>query len=134
MAPRKPPKKTRSRAASSKKKPAKRNKSVATKKAPTPKPVAKPVAPLRPRKALMRRNGTAAPRLAVRPKPRLGGNPYEIDLDRNPANHQPLTPLTFLERAASVFPDRRAVVHGAASFTYAQFYERAKRLASALVK
>ena len=34
-------------------------------------------------------------------------NPYSTDLDRNPANHQPLTPLTFLERAASVFPTIR---------------------------
>ena len=31
--------------------------------------------------------------------------PYDIDLDRNPANFQPLTPLTFLERAAAVFSD-----------------------------
>ena len=37
---------------------------------------------------------------------------YDTDLDRNPANYQPLTPLTFLERAASVFPDHRAVIHG----------------------
>jgi len=35
--------------------------------------------------------------------------PYDIDLDRNPANFQPLTPLTFLERSASVFPDRTAI-------------------------
>ena len=34
--------------------------------------------------------------------------PYDIDLDRNPANFQPLTPLSFLERAASIFPDRTA--------------------------
>ncbi len=34
-------------------------------------------------------------------------NPYDIDLDRNPANFQPLTPLNFLERAAAVHPPRR---------------------------
>ena len=37
---------------------------------------------------------------------------YDTDLDRNPANHQPLTPLTFLERAAAVFPNHTAIVHG----------------------
>ena len=41
--------------------------------------------------------------------------PYDTDLDRNPANFQPLTPLTLLERAASVFPDQLAIVHGAAA-------------------
>jgi fatty-acyl-CoA synthase len=59
---------------------------------------------------------------------------YEIDLDRNPANFQPLTPLSFLARAAAVFPDRTAVVHGEQSFTYAELYARTRRLASALAK
>jgi fatty-acyl-CoA synthase len=59
---------------------------------------------------------------------------YDIDLDRNPANFQPLTPLTFLERAASVFPEQVAVIHGPLRRTYREFYERARRLASALVK
>jgi len=59
-------------------------------------------------------------------------SPYDTDLDRNPANHQPLTPLTFLERAASVFPDRTAIVHGALRRSYRDFYARARRLASAL--
>jgi fatty-acyl-CoA synthase len=59
---------------------------------------------------------------------------YDIDLDRNAANFQPLTPLTFLERAAAVFPDRPAVIHGAQRFTYAELYARARRLASALAK
>jgi non-ribosomal peptide synthetase component F len=59
---------------------------------------------------------------------------YEIDLDRNAANFQPLTPLSFLERAAGVFPDRTAIVHGARTWTYAAFYTRARRLASALAK
>ena len=59
-------------------------------------------------------------------------NPYNTDLDRNPANHQPLTPLTFLERAATVFPDHVAIVHGGLRRSYAQFYARSRRLASAL--
>ena len=59
---------------------------------------------------------------------------YDIGLDRNAANFQPLTPLSFLERAAAVFPDRTAIVHGARTWTYAQFYERARRLASALAQ
>ena len=37
-------------------------------------------------------------------------NPYDIGLDQNPANYQPLTPLTFLERAAMVFPNQTAVI------------------------
>ncbi len=57
---------------------------------------------------------------------------YDRDLDRNAANHQPLTPLTLLERAAAVFPDRLAIVHGPLRRTYAQFHARAKQLASAL--
>ncbi|MBY6066584.1 acyl-CoA synthetase [Leisingera aquaemixtae] len=61
-------------------------------------------------------------------------NPYNTGLDRTPANYQPLTPLTFLERAASVFPDRTAIVHGALRRSYAEFYSRSRRLASALAK
>src|SRR5215470_8976228 len=59
---------------------------------------------------------------------------YDVDLDRNPANFQPLTPLSFLERAAAVFPQRIAMVHGARRWTYGEFYARARRLASALAK
>lgn len=59
-------------------------------------------------------------------------NPYNQDLDRTPANYQPLTPLTFLERAASVFPDYVAIVHGATRRTYREFYQRSIRLASSL--
>jgi fatty-acyl-CoA synthase len=60
--------------------------------------------------------------------------PYDTDLDRNAANFQPLTPLSFLARAAEVYPDHTAIVHGARSWTYAAFYARARRLASALAK
>ena len=59
-------------------------------------------------------------------------NPYNIDLDRNPANYQPLTPLQFLERAAAVFPGHTAIVHGHLRVNYAQFYNRARQLGSAL--
>jgi fatty-acyl-CoA synthase len=60
--------------------------------------------------------------------------PYDIDLDKNPANYQPLTPLSFLERAASVFPDHTAIVHGSLRRSYRDFYARARRLASALAQ
>ncbi len=60
--------------------------------------------------------------------------PYDIDLDRNPANFQPLTPLSFLERSAAVFPDHTAIIHGALRRSYAEFYARARRLASVLAK
>jgi len=59
---------------------------------------------------------------------------YDIDLDRNAANHQPLTPLQFLERAATVFPERTAVIHGALRRPYRDLYARSRRLASALAK
>ena len=61
-------------------------------------------------------------------------NPYDIDLDRNPANFQPLTPLMFLERAAAVFPKHTAVIHGPLRRNYAELYARCRRLASALDK
>src|SRR5438477_3221 len=61
-------------------------------------------------------------------------NSYDIDLDRNPANFQPLTPLTFLERAAAVYPKHTAIIHGPLRRNYAEFYARARRLASALAK
>ena len=61
-------------------------------------------------------------------------NPFEIDLDKNPANYAPLTPLGFIERAAYVYPTRPAVVHGARRFTWSETYARCRRLASALAK
>ncbi|HEY7458402.1 MAG TPA: acyl-CoA synthetase [Xanthobacteraceae bacterium] len=59
---------------------------------------------------------------------------YDRDLDKNPANYQPLTPLVFLERAADVFPDHTAIVHGGRRTDYRTFRARAKKLASALAK
>jgi fatty-acyl-CoA synthase len=61
-------------------------------------------------------------------------NPYEVDLDRNPANYAPLTPLTFIEWSASVYPDRAAVIHGGRRYTWKETYARSVRLASALGK
>ena len=59
---------------------------------------------------------------------------YNIDLDKNAANYQPLTPLSFLARSALVYPDHPAIVHGKQRTTYAAFYGRARQLAAALVK
>ena len=62
----------------------------------------------------------------------MSQNPYELDLDRNPANHQPLSPLSFLKRAAEVYPEKVAVVHGPLRRNYAELYARCRKLASAL--
>ncbi|WP_137388186.1 acyl-CoA synthetase [Rhodoligotrophos defluvii] len=63
----------------------------------------------------------------------MARNAYETDLDRTPANYQPLTPIGFLARAALAFPDHTAIIHGPLQISYAAFYARARRLASALV-
>ena len=59
-------------------------------------------------------------------------NIFERDLDQTVANHQTQTPLSFLAWAASVYPDKAAVIHGDKSYTYAEFDTRCRRLASAL--
>jgi fatty-acyl-CoA synthase len=59
-------------------------------------------------------------------------NPYEIGLERQPANYVPLTPLSFLARSGAVYARKTAVIHGDAQFTYAEFQARCQRLASAL--
>ena len=61
-------------------------------------------------------------------------SPYAAGLDKNPANYVPLTPLSFLERSASVYPERVALIHGEYRVTWRQAYERARRLASGLVR
>ena len=61
-------------------------------------------------------------------------SPYERDLDKSGANFQPLTPLSFLERSAAVFPDKTAVVHGAARQSYSSLYARCRKLACALTR
>ncbi|MCH9673681.1 MAG: acyl-CoA synthetase [Gammaproteobacteria bacterium] len=64
----------------------------------------------------------------------IPANPYEMDLDQNPANHVPLSPLTFLERSAAVYPDHPAVIHGAHRKTWAETYQRCRQLACALAQ
>ena len=59
-------------------------------------------------------------------------NPYETDLDRNPANYAALTPLGFIERSASVYPERTAVIHGKHQYTWRETYARCRQLACAL--
>jgi fatty-acyl-CoA synthase len=76
-----------------------------------------------------RAKSAAAPnRRALAPK----RSPYESDLDKNAANFVPLTPLSFLPRAASVWPRDAAIVHGNIRRNWAQTYARCRRLASAL--
>jgi fatty-acyl-CoA synthase len=59
-------------------------------------------------------------------------NAYTTGLDRNPANFVPLSPLSFLERAALVHPHLPSVVHETRRFTWGETYARCRRLASAL--
>ena len=59
-------------------------------------------------------------------------NIFQMDLPKTPANYQPLSPLTFLARAAQVFPDRTAIIHGGTAIRYEAFYRRSRQLASAL--
>ncbi|MFM9847195.1 MAG: acyl-CoA synthetase [Hyphomicrobiaceae bacterium] len=62
----------------------------------------------------------------------MPANPYAQNLDRTPANYQPLTPLIFLERSALVYPNHPAVIHGGLRRTYAELNARARRLSSGL--
>jgi fatty-acyl-CoA synthase len=59
---------------------------------------------------------------------------YDRDLDRNPANYVPLSPIAFLLRSARVWGDRSAVIHPPRRYTYAQMLERCRRMASALAR
>ncbi|HWC02662.1 MAG TPA: acyl-CoA synthetase [Methylomirabilota bacterium] len=61
-------------------------------------------------------------------------DPFEQGLGRCAANHAPLTPSAFLARAATVYPWKRAVLHGERALTYAELYARARGLASALAR
>ena len=57
---------------------------------------------------------------------------YDTGLERNQANHQPLTPLSYLERAAKTFPDHPAIIHGRQRTTYREFWRRSRQLGAAL--
>ncbi|NLD54521.1 MAG: acyl-CoA synthetase [Burkholderiaceae bacterium] len=59
-------------------------------------------------------------------------NPYRQDLDRNPANYAPLTPLSLLDWVADVYPGQLAVIHGPLRRNWAEVRERSRRLASLL--
>jgi len=58
---------------------------------------------------------------------------YSTGLDKTPANYVPLSPLSFLARSASVYPDHASAVYEGRTFTWAQTFERCKRFASFLV-
>jgi fatty-acyl-CoA synthase len=64
----------------------------------------------------------------------MSATAYSLGLDKNPANHVPLTPAHFLDRTADVYPERTAIVHGALRQSWRATRERCHRLASALVR
>ena len=113
------------------KKPVRRAAKPAAKKLAAPKPLARPG---------LRRSVKNRPSVARVPAPRLvshkaalaAHNIYERDLDKTAANHAALTPMQFIERTASVYPDHVALVHGARRQSWAETYTRCRRLASAL--
>jgi len=59
-------------------------------------------------------------------------NPYDLGLEKNEANFVALSPLSFIERAAAVYPERIALIYGARRQTWRETYARSRRLASAL--
>ena len=61
-------------------------------------------------------------------------NIYDKSLEKQKANYSPLTPLSFISRAAKVYGDKTAVIHGDRKYTWLETYNRSKRLASALNK
>jgi len=114
------------------KKPAIR-KTALKKKPVVPKPVARPVLrrPVKSRPSVAR---VPAPRPAPHKAAVLSHNIYERDLDKTPANYAALTPLQFIERSASVYPDQVALIHGPRRQSWAETYARCRRLGSALEK
>jgi len=61
-------------------------------------------------------------------------NIYNQNLDKNPANYEPLSPLSFIRRSATLFPDWPAIIHGDMQRSWSQMYQRCIRLAAALRK
>src|SRR6201994_2488133 len=61
-------------------------------------------------------------------------NQYEIGLDKNPANYVPLTPLSFLERSAAVYPNHVSAVYEGRRYTWSETHERCRRFASYLAR
>ena len=97
------------------------------------RPAAKPATPKPIARVPLRRRIPGA-RPAPHKAPALAANIYERDLDKTPANFAMLTPLQFIERTASVYPDKVALVHGARRQSWAETYTRCRKLASALEK
>ncbi len=64
----------------------------------------------------------------------MASNPYEQTLEKTPANYQPLTPLSIVARAAAVFPDHVAIIHGTHRISYRDYFARCRRLASVLAQ
>ncbi|NQV47001.1 MAG: acyl-CoA synthetase [Rhodospirillaceae bacterium] len=62
----------------------------------------------------------------------MAKNAYEDGMDKNAANYQALTPLSFIRRTRDVYPDYTSVIYGNRRYTWRQSYERCVRLASAL--
>ena len=107
-------------------------------KQPALKPMPRPLRAPKPPPALRRgRRRPAGPQPRLTPghvatPKQMAASPYDTDLDRTPANYQPLTPLSFLARTAAAHPDVVAIIHGKSRISYAEFYARSRRLASAL--
>jgi fatty-acyl-CoA synthase len=122
-------------------KPSRRAAKSATKKPPLPKSLLKS-APKPLARPAMRRSVKGRPSVARMPGARpvshkvalAAHNIYERDLDKTAANYAALTPLQFIERTASVYPDHVALVHGARRQSWSETYTRCRRLASALEK
>jgi fatty-acyl-CoA synthase len=121
-----------------KRKATKTRKPVARKTAKAKKPIVpKPV--IRPALRRPVKNRPSVTRMpSARPAPHkaalLSQNIYERDLDKTPANYAALTPLQFIERSASVYPDHIALVHGSRRQSWGETYARCRQLASALEK
>ena len=100
--------------------------------------MAKPVRKAKSRRTTAKKTNAAPQRktvVKVEPRSRSGGNanPW-ASLKPMSANFTPLSPISFLPRAAEIHPGRIAVIHGKQRHSYAEFYARARRLASALAK
>jgi fatty-acyl-CoA synthase len=114
-------------------KPVARKKPAIKKKVVLVKPVAAPALrrPVKSRPSVVR---MPSPRPAPHKATALSHNIYERDLEKNPANFAALTPLQFIERSASVYPDHPALIHGLRRQSWAETYARCRSLASALEK
>jgi fatty-acyl-CoA synthase len=133
----KPIKKAAKRKAAKARKPA--AKTAKKKVAAKPKKLAAPKPIVRPSFRRSAKNRTSVARMPsprpASPKAALAAhNIYERDLDKTAANYAALTPLQFMERTASVYPDHLALIHGERRQSWSETYARCRQLASALVQ